>query len=211
MPLLGLCALTPHQVPLLLFSGVASFLTHLNLKALTMNSGFCMVSSLNHQEVQSRFFDPSWLQMQPHVPMSFVWPKECVVDANEEFQAPMVDLGGFLRGDEEATHVAVKLIRKACSTHGFFQVINHGVDPLLIAEAYEQMDAFFKLPIDRKVSIHKTPGSVWGYSGAHADRFSSKLPWKETLSFPFHDNNTLDPVVSTFFNSTLGQDFQQAG
>ncbi|BAT82171.1 hypothetical protein VIGAN_03214000 [Vigna angularis var. angularis] len=177
-----------------------------------MNSGFCMVSSLKHQEVQSRFFDPSWLQMQPHVPMSFVWPKECVVDANEEFQAPMVDLGGFLRGDEDATHVAVKLIRKACSTHGFFQVFNHGVDPLLIAQAYQQMDAFFKLPIDRKVSIRKTPGSVWGYSGAHADRFSSKLPWKETLSFPFHDdNNTLDPVVSTFFNSTLGQDFQQAG
>ncbi|CAJ1971949.1 unnamed protein product [Sphenostylis stenocarpa] len=176
-----------------------------------MDSGFCLVSSLNHQEVQSRFFDPSWLQMQSHVPMSFVWPKECVVDANEEFQAPMVDLGGFLRGDEEATQVAVKLIRKACSSHGFFQVINHGVDPLLIGEAYDQMDAFFKLPINRKVSVRKTPGSVWGYSGAHADRFSSKLPWKETLSFPFHDNNTLEPVVTSFFNSTLGEDFEQAG
>ncbi|KAL5128218.1 Gibberellin 20 oxidase 3 [Glycine soja] len=179
-----------------------------------MDSGFCLVSSPNHQEVvQSRFFDPSWLQMQPHVPMSFVWPKECLVNANEEFHAPMVDLGGFLRGDDdEATNRAVRLVRKACSSHGFFQVINHGVDPLLIGEAYDQMDAFFKLPIRRKVSVKKTLGSVWGYSGAHADRFSSKLPWKETLSFPFHDNNELEPpVVTSFFNDTLGGDFEQAG
>ncbi|KAG4954418.1 hypothetical protein AAZX31_14G141000 [Glycine max] len=179
-----------------------------------MDSGFCLVSSPNHQEVvQSRFFDPSWLQMQPHVPMSFVWPKECLVNANEEFHAPMVDLGGFLRGDDDdATNRAVRLVRKACSSHGFFQVINHGVDPLLIGEAYDQMDAFFKLPIRRKVSVKKTLGSVWGYSGAHADRFSSKLPWKETLSFPFHDNNELEPpVVTSFFNDTLGGDFEQAG
>lgn len=175
-----------------------------------MNSGFCLVSSLNNQEVKTRFFDPTWLQMQPHVPTNFVWPKECLVDANEEFQAPMVDLGGFLSGDEDATQRSVKLIRKACSSHGFFQVINHGVDELLIGEAYEEMDGFFKLPIHRKVSVRKTPGSVWGYSGAHADRFSSKLPWKETLSFPFREN-PLKPVVASFFNSNLGEDFEQAG
>ncbi|KAK7385120.1 hypothetical protein VNO78_30831 [Psophocarpus tetragonolobus] len=176
------------------------------------SSGFCLVSPQKHQEaVHSRFFDPSWLQMQPLVPTNFIWPQECVAYANEEFQAPMVDLGGVLRDDFEATNEAVTLIRKACSTHGFFQVINHGVDPLLIGQAYEQMDSFFKLPIRRKVCVRKIPGSVWGYSGAHADRFSSKLPWKETLSFPFDDSNTLEPVVTSFFNSNLGEDFQQAG
>ena len=165
---------------------------------------------MNNQEVQSRFFDPSLLQKQPNVPMNFVWPKECLVDAHDELQAPLVDLDGFLRGEDEATHRAAELISKACLSHGFFQVINHGVDPLLIGEAYDQMDAFFKLPIHRKLSVRKTPGSMWGYSGAHAERFSSKLPWKETLSFPFHDN-TLEPVVANYFNSTLGKDFKQAG
>ncbi|XP_061372203.1 gibberellin 20 oxidase 3-like [Gastrolobium bilobum] len=175
-----------------------------------MDSSHCLVSALNHQDVQSRFFDPSWLQKQPHVPTNFVWPKECLEDANEELQAPLVDLHGFLKGDHEATQHAAKLIRKACLTHGFFQVINHGVNPLLIGEAYDQMDAFFKLPIQSKLSVRKKPGSMWGYSGAHAERFSSKLPWKETLSFPFHDN-TLEPVVTNFFNSSLGEDFEQAG
>jgi isopenicillin N synthase-like dioxygenase len=90
-------------------------------------------------------------------------------------------------------------------------VINHGVDLSLISDAYDQMDGFFKLPIDRKLSVRKVKGSMWGYSGAHADRFSSKLPWKETLSFPFHDNDTFEPVVTNYFDSTLGEDFQQAG
>lgn len=177
-----------------------------------MDSGLCLVSSPNHQNmVQNNFYDPSWLQKQRNVPMNFVWPKEYLVNANEEFQAPLIDLDGFLKGNEEATNNVAKLISKACSTHGFFQVINHGVDLSLIGEAYDQMDAFFKQPIDKKIIARKIKGSMWGYSGAHADRFSSKLPWKETLSFPFHDNNAFEPSVTNYFDSTLGEDFQQTG
>ncbi|XP_027337266.1 gibberellin 20 oxidase 2-like [Abrus precatorius] len=152
----------------------------------------------------------SELEALPHVPKNFIWPKEYLVDAQDELQAPVVDLEGFLKGDYEATQCAVKLINGACLNYGFFQVINHGVDPCLIREACDQMDTFFKLPVQRKLSVHKKPGSMWGYSGAHADRFSSKLPWKETFSFPYHDN-TLEPVVTNYFKSTLGEDFEQAG
>ncbi|XP_028223110.1 gibberellin 20 oxidase 2-like, partial [Glycine soja] len=141
---------------------------------------------------------------------NFIWPKEYLVDAQHELQAPVVDLYGFLRGENEATKHAAKLISEACLKHGFFQVINHGVDPHLIRQAHDQMDTFFKLPIHRKLSVHKTPGSMWGYSGAHAHRFSSQLPWKETLSFPYHDN-TLEPVVTNYFKSTIGEDFEQTG
>lgn len=150
------------------------------------------------------------LEVLPHVPTNFIWPTEYLVDAQDELQAPVVDLDGFLKGDDEATQHAAKQISEACLNHGFFQVINHGVDPHLIRQAHNHIDTFFKLPIQRKISAHKTPGSTWGYSGAHAHRFSSKLPWKETLSFPYHDNN-LDPVVTNYFKSTLGEDFEQAG
>ncbi|XP_058743576.1 gibberellin 20 oxidase 2-like [Vicia villosa] len=178
-----------------------------------MDSGLCLVSS-NHQDIvhQNHFYDPTWLQKQRNVPTNFVWPKEYLVNANEEFQAPLIDLEGFLKGNEEATNNAAMLISKACSTHGFFQVVNHGVDLSLVGEAYDQMDAFFKLPIDKKLGVRKMKGSMWGYSGAHADRFSSKLPWKETLSFPFHDNNSFEPVVTNYFNSTsLREDLKQTG
>jgi len=146
----------------------------------------------------------------PHLPTNFIWPNEYLVDVQGELQAPVVDLDGFLRGDQEATQYAAKLIREACLNHGFFQVINHGVDSRLIREAHSQIDTFFKLPIHRKLSVQKTPASMWGYSGAHAHRFSSKLPWKETLSFPYHEN-TLEHVVTNYFKSTIGEDFEQAG
>jgi CRISPR/Cas system CMR subunit Cmr6 (Cas7 group RAMP superfamily) len=61
------------------------------------------------------------------------------------------------------------------------------------------------------MSVYKAHGSMWGYSGAHAHRFSSKLPWKETFSFPYYVSNALKPVVTNYFKSTLGDDFQQAG
>ncbi|KAK7410643.1 hypothetical protein VNO78_01591 [Psophocarpus tetragonolobus] len=150
------------------------------------------------------------LEDLPHVPTNFIWPKEYLVDSQHQLEAPVVDLAGFLIGDDKATHSAAKLISQACLNHGFFQVINHGVDPRLIRQAHHQIDTFFKLPIQRKFTLHKTPGSMWGYSGAHAHRFSSNLPWKETLSFPYH-HNSLDPLVTHYFKSTIGQDFQQAG
>ncbi|KAK4572646.1 hypothetical protein RGQ29_030891 [Quercus rubra] len=156
------------------------------------------------------FLLPSFLQKQPYVPMNFIWPKGDLVEAQQELKAPIIDLEGFLKGDLVATERAAMLIRAACLSHGFFQVTNHGVDPCLIKTAHDHMDQFFKLPISMKLRAKRIPGRMWGYSGAHSDRFSSKLPWKETLSFGFHENDS-DPVVVDFFKSTLGKDFEQTG
>ncbi|KAI9097609.1 hypothetical protein K1719_025380 [Acacia pycnantha] len=142
-----------------------------------------------------------------HVSKSFMWPKESVAEAEGELEPPLVDLEGFMRGDQDATRRAAELVRQACVSHGLFQVINHGIDSRLIHDAYEQLDAFFKLPLDKKLSIPKNPGTMWGYSGAHAHRFSCNLPWKETLSFPFRHTND----VTNFFTSNRGQDLQHAG
>ncbi|KAI4307214.1 hypothetical protein L6164_030425 [Bauhinia variegata] len=169
-----------------------------------------IVASALNMGGTSSFFDSSLLQKQQCVPMSFIWPEESIAEAHQELQAPVVDLAGFLRGDEQATKRAAKLVREACVAHGFFQVINHGVDSQLILEAYDQMDTFFKLPVHEKLRVRKTSQSMWGYSGAHAGRFSSKLPWKETLSFPYHDNIP-EPIVTNYFNSTLGKDFELTG
>lgn len=161
-------------------------------------------------------FDSSKLQKHEEFPVEFLWPKSDLVHSSlpEELNEPLVDLGGFIRGDEKATCAAADLVRKACLSHGFFQVINHGVDAALIDAAYEEIDTIFKLPIEKKLTIRRKPGGgVSGYSGAHADRFSSKLPWKETFSFAYrhhHDHDT-DLVVVDYFRSTLGQDFQRTG
>ena len=156
------------------------------------------------------FLLPSFLQKQSFVPINFIWPKGDLVEAQQQLKEPIIDLEGFFKGDFVATQHATMLIRAACLSHGFFQVTNHGVDPRLIKIAHDHMDHFFKLPISMKLRAKRMPGNMWGYSGAHSDRFSSKLPWKETLSFNFHENDS-DPVVVNFFKSTLGKDFEQTG
>ncbi|KAF5204351.1 Gibberellin 20-oxidase protein, partial [Thalictrum thalictroides] len=133
-----------------------------------------------------------------------------LVHAVESLNEPFVDLQGVLRGDNIEISKAAELVREACLKHGFFQVTNHGVDPRLLSAAYDHMDGFFKLPIDEKLKVSKKPGSLAGYSKAHATRFSSNLPWKETLSFGYHENDS-NPVVLDYFQSALGKDFEQTG
>ncbi|XP_002520280.3 gibberellin 20 oxidase 2 [Ricinus communis] len=149
-------------------------------------------------------------QTSSTIPTEFQWPKDDLVGAQQELMEPVVDLEYFLRGDEGETLKAARIIKTACLKHGFFQVVNHGVDLKLIKMANDHMDNFFKLPTSQKLRARKMPGKMWGYSSAHADRFLSKLPWKETLSFGYHENGS-DPVVLNFFNSTIGKDFEQMG
>ncbi|KAI3451577.1 hypothetical protein Pfo_008242 [Paulownia fortunei] len=157
-------------------------------------------------------FDTSLLEKQPNLPTQFLWPHEDLAyAAQDELKDPPVDLEGFFNGDQEATDLAAAQIRTACLKHGFFQVVNHGVDARLIRAAHEQMDAFFKLPVSKKLAVKRKPGGLCGYSGAHADRFSSKLPWKETFSFTYEYANGPGLDVVNHIKSVLGQDFEEAG
>lgn len=156
------------------------------------------------------FVDSALWQKQTNIPAEFTWSKGDLISSHGELMEPVVDLEGFFRGEEVATQQAARMINDACLSHGFFQVINHGIDASLISAAHDQIDNFFMLPTSRKLEAQRMPGNMWGYSGAHADRFCSKLPWKETLSFGF-DDCSLNPMVVNFFKSKIGKDFEQTG
>lgn len=155
-------------------------------------------------------FDSSLLRKQTKIPREFIWPLSERPSTIKELDAPVVDLQGFFQGDEASTLRAAELIKTTCMTHGFFQVTNHHVDESLTQDAFDCMDEFFGLPLGCKLRAKRKPGSMWGYAGAHSDRFSSKLPWKETLSFAFHDAGPEHMVVD-YFTSNLGKDFERMG
>ncbi|XP_010908634.3 gibberellin 20 oxidase 2 isoform X1 [Elaeis guineensis] len=155
-------------------------------------------------------FDSSLLREQTKIPREFIWPLSERPSTPKEFNAPVVDLQGFFQGDEASTMRAAELIRTICMTHGFFQVTNHRVDASLAQDAFDCMDEFFRLPLSCKLRAKRKPGSMWGYAGAHSDRFSSKLPWKETLSFGYHEAGPEHTFVD-YFTSILGKDFERMG
>ncbi|KAJ4712146.1 putative Gibberellin 20-oxidase [Melia azedarach] len=105
-------------------------------------------------------FDHSKLQTQANnIPSEFIWPTSEIYHTQKELSEPLIGLQGFITGDESATAEAVELIRTACLKHGFFQVINHGVDVNLMNAAAEEIDTIFELPLEKKLSIPKKPGS----------------------------------------------------
>lgn len=155
-------------------------------------------------------FDPTRLSNEAKIPGQFVWPLDERSNTLEELHAPVVDFGAFLQGDDASTSEVAGLVRTACLSHGFFQVINHGIDQDLVCDALACMDVLFRMPLESKMRAKRQPGSLWGYAGGHSDRFASKLPWKETLSFG-HNSSCSKPAVVDYFTSTLGEEFEQVG
>ncbi|GLU21000.1 hypothetical protein SLE2022_371670 [Rubroshorea leprosula] len=157
-------------------------------------------------------FDASVLSYQSNLPDQFIWPdneKPCV--NVPELPVPLVDLGGFLSGDPVAAMEVSRIVGEACQKHGFFLVVSHGVDAELIADAHRYMDKFFELPLGEKQKAQRKLGQHWGYSSSFTGRFSSKLPWKETLSFRYSAEKNSVGIVQDYFINTMGDKFKQYG
>ncbi|XP_030474376.1 gibberellin 20 oxidase 1-like [Syzygium oleosum] len=158
-------------------------------------------------------FYASILQHQANIPSQFVWPDEEKPSLTEapELQVPLVDLGGFLSEDPTAVSKASWQVNDACRKHGFFLVVNHGVDPRLINKAHENVDFFFRMQLSMKQRAQRKPGEHWGYASSFTGRFSSKLPWKETLSFCYSADGQSSETVEKYFLNVMGEDFREFG
>ncbi|KAJ4844255.1 hypothetical protein Tsubulata_031439 [Turnera subulata] len=163
------------------------------------------------QQQQQPVFDAKVLRHQHNIPQQFVWPDHDKPCANApELQVPLIDLGFFLSGDPVATSEASRLVGEACQKHGFFLVVNHGVDKSLIADAHRYMDNFFELPLSEKQKARKV-GESCGYASSFTGRFSSKVPWKEALSFRYSAEKDSSTIIKDYFLNTMGQDFEEFG
>ena len=166
----------------------------------------------NEAQTSPLVFDASILQHQENIPSEFVWPDhEKPVPDSPELVIPPIDLKAFFSGDDSAVASATKLVNEACRKHGFFLVVNHGIDSQLVAKAHEYMDSFFGMKLSEKQRAQRKIGDHCGYASSFTGRFSSKLPWKETLSFRYCDEDKFSSIVEDYFIAKLGDDFRQFG
>ncbi|KDP22353.1 hypothetical protein JCGZ_26184 [Jatropha curcas] len=169
----------------------------------------------HHQEDDQNkplVFDASVLRYKSNVPQQFIWPDHEKPTANApELPVPHIDLGGFLSGDPVAAMEASKLVGEACKKHGFFLVVNHGVNQKLIQDAHRYMDSFFELPLCEKQKAQRKIGEHCGYASSFTGRFSSKLPWKETVSVRYSADNNSPKLVQHYLRNTMGETFSEFG
>ncbi|KAB2070776.1 hypothetical protein ES319_A08G177900v1 [Gossypium barbadense] len=85
-------------------------------------------------------------------------------------QLPIIDLAS---PDRFST---ANSIRKACIDHGFFYLVNHGVDEELVKKVFEQSSNFFSFPIEEKMKLaiknHR------GYTALYAEKLDTTLTTK---------------------------------
>ena len=158
-------------------------------------------------------FDASVIQHQTQVPSEFIWPdheKPC--PETPQLVVPPIDLKGFLSGDTSAISNASRLVNEACMKHGFFLIVNHGIDCKLIEKAHKYMDLFFGMKLSEKQKAQRKLGEHCGYASSFTGRFFSKLPWKETLSFRYcADHDQSSNIVEDYFVNVMGEDFRLFG
>lgn len=176
------------------------------------SSSMPQVPKHEQQQQQQIVFDTSVIRNESSIPKEFIWPDDEKPCSNpRELAVPLIDLDGFLSGDPVAANEASKLVGQACRGHGFFLVVNHGVDANLISDAHKFMDSFFDLPLCEKQKAQRKLGEHCGYASSFTGRFSSKLPWKATLSFQYSADNTSSTIVQDYFTNTMGEDFTKLG
>lgn len=164
------------------------------------------------QKPQQLVFDASLLRHESNIPTQFIWPDHEKPCTNApEFQVPLIDLGSFLSDGPVGVSEASRLVGEACRKHGFFLVVNHGVDPKLIAEAHRCMDVFFELPLSEKQRAQRKAGEHCGYASSFTGRFSTKLPWKETLSFCYSAAANSSTAVQDYLCNVMGENFNHFG
>jgi len=66
---------------------------------------------------------------------------------------PTIDLSAFLSGNDEERNVIAEQVDQVCRSIGFLIVDNHGVDSAIIARAWSMAEAFFDLPLDKKLRV----------------------------------------------------------
>ncbi|XP_022150865.1 gibberellin 20 oxidase 2-like [Momordica charantia] len=147
------------------------------------------------------------------IPSQFVWPEaEKPCHDLPEFHVPPIDLNAaFVSDDPTALSETCRLLNQVCQKHGFFLVVNHGVDAELIAKAHKFMESFFGMKLEEKQRARRKADEHCGYANSFVGRFSSKLPWKETLSFRYCADAASSTLVEDYFVEALGEDFRNAG
>ncbi|CAI0405149.1 unnamed protein product [Linum tenue] len=102
--------------------------------------------------------------------------------AMEECQLPLIDLRGLGSRDERERAACAAAICRASSEWGFFQVVNHGINPGLVRKMRSEQSRLFRLPFDDKVSGGLLNNSYrWGTPTATCPK---QLSWSEAFHVP---------------------------
>ncbi|KAF8397282.1 hypothetical protein HHK36_016195 [Tetracentron sinense] len=96
-----------------------------------------------------------------------------------ESSIPLIDLGGLFGDDANLRASIINRISEACTDWGFFQVVNHGVSPVLMDQMLQVWRQFFHLPIELKQVHANSPRTYEGYGSRLGVEKGAILDWSD--------------------------------
>src|SRR5581483_9254968 len=75
---------------------------------------------------------------------------------------PVIDVGPAFRGERGALEAAAAAVREASERVGFFYVAGHGVDPAVVAAAFDASREFHAIPLADKLALKLSQSNI-GY------------------------------------------------
>ncbi|XP_010476835.1 PREDICTED: protein SRG1 [Camelina sativa] len=67
----------------------------------------------------------------------------------------------------------------ACKEWGFFQLVNHGIDPIFLDKTKSEIHDFFNLPMEEKKKFWQQPNEIEGFGQAFVVSEDQKLDWAD--------------------------------
>ncbi|RZC86593.1 hypothetical protein C5167_029944 [Papaver somniferum] len=95
---------------------------------------------------------------------------------------PVIDMQNLLSSDNVIGKLELDKLHSACKEWGFFQLVNHGVDALLVENLKSEIRGFFELPMSEKLKYGKKDGDGQGYGQLNIESDDQKLDWADMFS-----------------------------
>ncbi|KAL6137855.1 hypothetical protein ACLB2K_063144 [Fragaria x ananassa] len=144
------------------------------------------------------------------VPQNYVIPDQesPISDGTNLATIPTIDMTQFVLRNQSANNPELEKLHSACKEWGIFQLVNHGVSSALLDKVKQELEDFFKLPLEEKMRYKVRPGDVLveGY-GTVVKSEDQKLDWGNRL-FMFTNpinrrKSHLFPELSTSLRNAL--------
>jgi isopenicillin N synthase-like dioxygenase len=123
-------------------------------------------------------------------------------------QVPIIDIAELLvDSNSDAARDAIEKIATACSSWGFFQVINHGISTAQIEDVWKQTHALFALPVEEKLKIVRNKENPWGFYNNELTK--NQRDKKEVFDFtragvdPIYGQSNRWPANQDAFKATM--------
>ncbi|KAJ4777697.1 2-oxoglutarate (2OG) and Fe(II)-dependent oxygenase superfamily protein [Rhynchospora pubera] len=92
---------------------------------------------------------------------------------------PLIDLSSTDRAS------VAQSIRQACMDHGFFYVINHGIDDFVVNSLFRESKKFFDLPLSEKMKLERSKDHR-GYTAPYSETLDTSSKFKGDLKESFY-------------------------